>query len=410
MDVISPLTVEKVVYGGEGLCRHEGRVIFVPFTIKGEQISAKITKAKKNFAVGECIRIIHKDPARIQPLCKHFGFCGGCQFQHMNYNMQLQTKKDILQENIQHLFDPNLIDIVGIPDAIWEYRQHIKLTFENGKLGYHGLFDKDVFELKMCPIFSERLPELLEILNKALLLAHVNHADIRILKSNDQFIATIKYDKGQLPHLETLLPHFKGLSLMTGNHRKDYGDCSLYQNYLGLNFHTDIWSFMQNHRQVAELLYQHVVDSIPHETHTLLDLYCGAGILSILSAQKGIKHITGIELNPSSIACALKNSKLLPDAKLNFYAAPAEQTLKYAKQKPDFIIVNPPREGLSHEMLQELHKIQTKHICYVSCNPTTLSRDLKIFKGFGFEVISCKGFDMFPQTTHLETVCIIKKR
>lgn len=410
MEVISPLVVEKVVYGGEGLCRHEGKVIFVPFTIKGEEITAKISKSKKNYSTGECLRLIKKDPDRIDPKCKHFGTCGGCQFQHMNYDKQLETKTDILKENLRHFIDPSKIEVLGLKDQTWEYREHIKLSFKDNKLGYHGLYDKNVFELKMCPIFSNQLPPYLDSLRNALTKAEVKEADVRLLKSDGSLIACIKIDHGKIEPLEALQSDFKGVSILNNYHRHDFGDCKIYQNYLGHNFETDIWSFMQNHRQMAELLYDYAISTIPPETKSLVDLYCGAGILSILSALKGIKHITGIELNPASISCATRNQKLAANSKLEFIAAPAEKAEKHLKHKPDFTIVNPPREGLSSEMIQSLLRLKTNSICYVSCNPTTLSRDLKIMHSHGFHVESCKGFDLFPQTTHLETVCVIKKR
>jgi 23S rRNA (uracil1939-C5)-methyltransferase len=410
MEVITPLTVEKVVYGGEGLCRHEGKVIFVPFTIKGEQISAKISKSKKNFSLAQCLRVIHKDDARIDPKCCHFGFCGGCQFQHMTYEKQLETKTDILKENMRHFFEPAALEVVGLKDCIWEYREHIKLSFNDNKLGYHGLDDKNVFELKMCPIFSTILPSLLDNIKDSLNEACVNHAEVRLLKSKDSFIICIKIDHGKIEPLEQLLGFFQGVSIVLNNHRHDFGNCHIFQNYLGHDFETDIWSFMQNHRKMAELLYNHVLNHIPDDANHVVDLYCGAGILSILSALKGVKHVTGIELNPASIACAKLNLKLAPQSHLEFIAAPAEKAEKHLKIKPDYIIVNPPREGLSQEMLNALTKLDTSSICYVSCNPTTLSRDLKLFNESGYYVDSCKGFDLFPQTTHLETVCVIKKR
>lgn len=410
MDVITPLTVEKVVYGGQGLCRHEGKVIFVPFTIKGEKIAAKILTSKKNFSSGICLHLINKDPSRIEPQCTHFGVCGGCQLQHMAYAKQLETKTDILKENLALFCDQIPLEVVGLNDHIWEYREHIKLSYSQGVLGYHGLYDKNVFKLTMCPIFSNQLPDLLIALQQALHKACITQGDIRLLKTQKSFIVCIKIDHGQIQPLESLLSTFEGVSVILNHHRHDFGNCQLFQTYLGHNFVTDIWSFMQNHRTMAELLYTHVINTIPADTNTLADLYCGAGILSILSALKGVKHVVGIELNPASIGCAKQNLNLVKGSDVKFFAAPAEKGDKYLKGKPDHIIVNPPREGLSQEMLNTLISLDTHSLCYVSCNPTTLARDLKKLITHGYDVVACKGFDLFPQTTHLETVCTIKKR
>ena len=410
MDVISPLNIEKVVYGGEGLARHDGKVIFIPFTIKGEKVSAKITKSKKNHSFADCIRIIESNESRIKPQCPHFGFCGGCQFQHMNYDMQLETKLDILKENLGLFVPKESIKIISLKDNIWEYREHIKLSYQQGRLGYHGMADKDVFDLKACPIFSNMLEMLLDALKIHLEHAVVNHAEIRLLKAGDEFIAAIKIDHGDVSVLSKLVTVFKGVSIIAGNNRHDFGNCHHSQNYLSYVFETDIWSFMQNHRLMAELLYKFVIDLIPSNSSTVLDLYCGCGILSILSAKKGVRNVIGIELNPSSIACAKKNQISNGLDHIQFYASPSEHVHKYVKGPIDFAIVNPPREGLSPDMLKEIVKLDATLSCYISCNPTTLNRDLKALVKEGYEVVSCTGFDLFPQTTHLETVCVIKKR
>ena len=410
MDVISPLKIEKVVYGGNGLSREQNKVIFTPFTIKGEVIAAKILKSKKNFSQSEVLRIIESSPHRVKPRCSHFGVCGGCQFQHMDYKEQLRTKKEILIENIQAFIDPSKLEIIGIESQIWDYREHIKLTYQDGILGYHGNTDKNVFSVSMCPIFSEKLPSLLNQLKLALQEAETVYAEIRLLKSHDGFIAAIKFEGANYKALEKLASHFKGISIKTHHDRIDIGKCHIIQSYLGKDFHMDIWSFMQNHRTMAEKLYQYVIDSIPSNTQVLADLYCGCGLLSILASSKSIPHIYGIELNPASISCAKKSLEEFNLSNIEFIAAPAEQLFKHVKKPINFVIINPPREGLSELMLYKLTSIPEAHLCYISCNPTTLNRDLKIFKNEGFEVVEARGFDLFPHTTHLETVCIIKKR
>jgi len=409
MDVISPLKINKIVYGGQGLARHEGKVIFIPFTISEEKVTVKITQSKKNYANAELLRIIDPSPERIAPRCEHYTKCGGCQFQHMDYHKQLETKKEILIENLGSHIDPSSIEMIGLPAHSWNYRQHIKITYQEGVLGYHGHSNKNIFELKMCPIFLENLEHYLKRLKHAFSDHNIFQAEIRLLKSGDSLIAAIKCDDADPEIFNELLDTFIGVSVKSQSTRKDFGNCYLSQTYLGKNFEMDVWSFMQCHRTTAELLYKYVLDQIPIHTKFLADLYCGAGILSIL-ASKSFPKILGIELNPSSIECAKNNQINNKASNIQFLACPAEHVLNHTKEKIDFAIINPPREGLSPLMLNELLKMEDAQFCYVSCNPTTLNRDIKKFKEAGYKVESVKGFDMFPQTTHLETVCILRKQ
>lgn len=410
MDVISPLKIEKVVYGGEGLARDQGQVIFVPFVIPKETITARITKRKKNFANAQVLRIIDPHEGRVKPVCEHFGSCGGCQFQHMDYATQIDVKKSILKENLGSFFHSTSIEIDSLEDKIWNYREHIKLGYKKGVLGYHGLNDKNLFTIKECPIFSEKLPETLQLIKKAFQEQDIEKAEIRLLKTGQSFIAAIKIEGSLEFNPQSLIEFFKGISIQNDHERHDFGNCSIEQIYLDHPFIMDIWSFMQNHRLMAQRLYEFVIAQIPQNTKVLVDLYCGVGVLSILAAAKPIEKIFGIELNPASIHCAQLNKKQQQKDHIHFIAAPSEHVCKYVKDTIDFLIINPPREGISERMFNELSTLMVHKLCYISCNPTTLQRDLKKFSSIGYEILLAKGFDLFPHTTHIETVCIIEKK
>lgn len=408
MDSLSSLKIDKVVYGGQGLGRCEGQVIFVPFTIDQEVVTVKLVHKKKNYTQGQLLHVIEPSPHRIKPRCSHFTHCGGCQFQHMDYPKQLETKQHILEENLARFVDR--LDLYGVANHVWYYREHIKLSYEEGVLGYHGFTNKNTFALTECPIFSDQLTPTLKILTTTLKRSNCQAGSVRILKSGTRFIVALECDSPIQGDLSPLLDHVQGICLKQGGKILELGDCRLTQTYLGTLFHMDPWSFMQAHSKMAESLYQHILSLIPQTTTTLVDLYCGAGILSILAAKK-YPHLTiyGLELNPRAIVQAHKNQKEhnLPD--IHLIAAPAEQVLTHVKERIDFVIVNPPREGLSAAMLKALIHMKDAQFCYVSCNPTTLQRDLKALIVAGYRVTSISGFDLFPQTTHLETVCLIEK-
>jgi tRNA/tmRNA/rRNA uracil-C5-methylase (TrmA/RlmC/RlmD family) len=272
----------------------------------------------------------------------------------MDYIEQIRTKKEILIENIKSYIDPSLIEVVGLESKIWDYREHIKLTYQEGQLGYHGINNKNVFSISMCPIFSSQLPEALKILESALIEAKTTYAEVRLMKVQESFIAAIKYEGPNYKLLESLVPRFRGVSVKTVTDRFDFGHCQISQSYLGKDFHMDLWSFMQNHRTMAEKLYQYVLSSIPTHTQVLADLYCGCGLLSFLASNKPIAYIYGIELNPCSISCAKKNQLGAGSSPIEFIAAPAEHLFKYVKKPIDYVIINPPREGLSELMINKL--------------------------------------------------------
>jgi len=263
----------------------------------------------------------------------------------------------------------------------------------------------------MCPIFTKKLHPILIALKEAFTKAKTKKADIRILKSGDNFVLATNIDCESQEPIYALKDHFKGLSILHNGIRKDFGDVSLSHNFLGLNFFMDAWSFMQNHHEMAEKLYQAAIDLLHLDQKQIVDLYCGVGISSILIAKKlPLSFVTAIEINPHAVEAAHKNQVQHQLKNLSFIAASAEKFSKLCPNNIDHFLVNPPREGLSDKVINDIIQLKPKKIIYISCNPTTLSRDLQKFTIHGYELSFAKGFDLFPQTTHLETLCEIKKR
>jgi 23S rRNA (uracil1939-C5)-methyltransferase len=411
MDSPFNIKIEKVIYGGNGLGHHEGKVVFVPFTLPNEEVSVVCQKSKKNFSVAKMLRILSASPERSDPLCEHFTKCGGCQFQHIKYPKQLEIKKQILIENLKRFIAKENISVEGSNLDPWYYREHIKLSYQDEKLGFHGLEDKDVIDIHMCPIFAKRLHPLLIALKQALKSAQTQKSDVRILKSGLDFVLAIHIECENIEPIYALQNHFKGLSVIHQGKREDFGDITLKHNFLDLTFTMDAWSFMQNHHEMAEKLYSQAVNLIEVTEKQIVDLYCGVGISSILISKKFPKStVTAIEINPHAVEKANLNKMSHGASNVTFHAASAEKLEKLCPKNIDQFLVNPPREGLSEKVLESILKIAPKKVIYISCNPTTLARDLNKFIIAGYEVVFAKGFDLFPQTTHLETLCEIKKR
>lgn len=319
-------TVSSIAFGGSGVIRHEGKVIFVPFVLPGEQVEFEITQSKKSHAFGHLLKVLNASPDRITPKCEYYGRCGGCQLQHANYDAQLKIKQQLVEDalvRIGKLTNPNIKPIIGTEHQ-WAYRRRIKLHKRGDLVGFIAIDGHSFVPITHCEIFSGKFLEL--------------DPDI----------------------------------------------------------------FVQAHPEQSEKLYQDLSKEIQKlGTPKILDLYCGMGTLTARLADLGCE-ITGIELNVKAINWAKKNHP----QKINWVVADVANAIgTYLKQdKPEAILVNPPRTGLAPEVTAALVKHKPKHIFYTSCMPATLARDLKILTEAGYVINQCQPYDLFPQTTHVETV------
>lgn len=364
--------VEKVVYGGQGIVRKDGLVIFVDDVLPNEEISFEIVQQKKNYARAKLLTVITKSPDRAEPKCPHFGICGGCQLQHIAYNRQLELKVSWLKETLERLAKiPLQVPISAHASKTpYGYRKKITLHAKEGKVGYVAR-DGKLFNVKCCPIFMENETALFEELKK------FQNTDITVFK--DPFV--IHTDKMQ-PMTMTLLV--------------DGIECS---------YDPDV--FIQNDPDHFVQVYKTVISKIEALLcqGAILDLYCGIGILSLLLAKKGYK-VSGIEYNEKAIEYA-KEACERNGITVSFFADQAENFRRYS-QKNKIVIVNPPRVGLSDKMKQEILKDTSEYIFYISCEPSTLARDLKQLCQ-KYQIESLDLFDMFSQTKHFETVVCLRK-
>lgn len=318
--------VSNIAFGGDGVVRHEGLVVFVPFVLPGEQVEFEITQSKKAHAFGRLIRILNTHPDRIAPKCEYYGHCGGCQLQHANYDLQLKIKQQFVEDaltRIGKLKDIKISPIIGTNHQ-WTYRRRIKLHTRGNQVGFMGVDGHSFVPITHCEIFSGK----------------------------------------------------------------------------SLDLDPDI--FVQAHPEQSERLYQDLIEAIrPLGKSKILDLYCGMGILTGKLADLGF-NMTGIELNSKAINWAKNNHA----QKIDWVIADvAKVTASYLKKdRPEIILVNPPRTGLNPEVLSALVRYKPKHVFYTSCMPATLARDLKILTEAGYAIKNCQPYDLFPQTTHVETV------
>lgn len=414
--------IKKMAFGGSGILKEDQFVLFVPFSAIGDTISCQITELKKSYGKAKLLEILDKSLLREKPKCRYFEQCGGCQLQHLQYKAELEQKRVWIQEALEKIggFKGVAVGDVHPSPQEYHYRRHITLTLEKrGKekafAGYHAFDSKDLIKIEECPIFIEK---------ENLLLKEIqSFVEELELKENDAKLDVIKKDLKYLLHFHFKIfpknaeiiakkflennPNIKGIILGSPKKNVSFGTTgsSLIMN--GLNFHFSSSAFMQNNREQSLKIYLHLLELVKQKNPgDILDLYCGIGISSLLMAKEGVK-VTGVEYSRSCIKAAIQNAKENKITSAEFIHAKAEDALEKLNI-PEFVIANPPREGLDIKVIEALKEKLPQTIVYISCMPTTLARDLKLLSEF-YEIESCTPYDMFPKTTHVETLVLLKR-
>lgn len=423
----------RLAFGGEGITYHEGCVVFVPFTAPGDRIKYRITQRKKNFACGELLEILEPSPERIKPKCPYFGTCGGCQLQHLNYAAQLNHKRQSIQDALSR--QAKLTDII-VPPLIpatqqWAYRRRISLTLKSYqghfRAGYTAIDGESLLSISQCPIFVEAEDPILQQVQavaKSFICQGNDEGKVTILKRNNETFL-LNFHFKQLPsnaevvlkEASQLYPKWTGIIASSPKQTLQYGKLETQLEIDGLNFDFSPKAFIQNHPEQSLNIYQSICSHITTlQPKNVLDLYCGIGISSLMLARSSmnlnLKTVVGVENNKEAIRLANQNANKNGIASVEFIHADVEQALAglLNKIQPDVVIVNPPREGLHPSVIQNLIKRPPPTLLYVSCMPPTLARDLKLLCAEKYQVATLEAYDMFPQTSHVETLVSCKRQ
>lgn len=416
-------TVVDLAFGGDGVIKDEGHVVFVPFAIPGEDVQYEIIKKKKNFAFGKLLSVDKKSRDRIEPKCPYFGVCGGCQLQHIAYPKQLDFKKKMVEDalkRIGHLFH----DVKPFKKSVreWEYRRHVTLSLkvegDRFKAGYIAQDQQTVIPIDQCVIFINKESPIMKLVQELVSefephsQQHAGRLSIFKLE-NQQFLLYFYFD--QMPaNCDAVLKKWSVNPLFSGlfSQGLGYGEPLGYYLIDGMAFQFSPDCFMQNHPEESLNIYK-LITSLAKQIapQSILDLYCGIGISSIFLAKEGFKT-HGIEGNPKAIQLAKANSEQLKIQNVTFEEADVNQvTLSSLKKlEPDLVIVNPPRTGLTSTVIEALLQHAPQWIFYISCMPSTMARDLKELCKETYQIKDVELFDMFPQTTHMETVVVLEKK
>ncbi|MCB1110592.1 MAG: class I SAM-dependent RNA methyltransferase [Chlamydiia bacterium] len=382
-----------MVFGGRALTRIDGCVTFVPFGAPGDHVELTITQKKKNYQIAQIKKILQEGPGRRTPRCPHFKVCAGCQLQHLDYSTQLESKKGFIEEAL-HV---NHVNIHASPQE-WSYRSHIRFNLQKDAIGFRmgfiGHDNHSLIEPSICPIFSEDSVFFSTLKQELLTLPNegIRSASLRLFKKKKGMVLAFSFFP-KLPKKTFLFPCSIGTAYKSPAGEKYFGETSLSQKILGLDVSFSPYGFMQNNLPLSAKLYQTLVNWVGDVPQKIFDLYCGVGITTALLSQRG-HDVLGIELNRSLSPCE--------NAQIRYGSV--EKILPKIGRTPDVTLVNPPRTGLSKEVLPLLN---SSRLLYVSCMPSTLARDLQRLAS-RYRIKRVEGFDLFPQTTHVESLVLLE--
>jgi 23S rRNA (uracil1939-C5)-methyltransferase len=421
--------IEKPIYGGACLARIEGKAVFIPLTLPGEQARVRITQAKPGYATAEAGEIVRAAPERITPACPHFGVCGGCHYQHTGYATQLAFKQAILRETLERGGVTVPAEIAVLASDPWHYRNRIRLAFDAaGNPGYRGLRSHAVVPIQECPIaapllveaaltFSKIAREFAPALRPTELALFCDATETALLAT--VFTANpakIRFDE-LAQALRERIPALIGAEFLTESRPAQqprtvaqWGASSLTYHAAGFDYRVDHGAFFQVNRWLVDSLVERVVAN--HQGALAWDLFAGVGLFAWQLAAN-FTRVVAVESAPSAtaaLAANLKGSAGIPvkSDTLDFLRANATRYAKDAAA-PDLIVVDPPRTGLGAETCALLGQIAAPALVYVSCDPATLARDLRALIASGFAIQSITLADLFPQTFHLETVVQLRR-
>jgi len=409
---IQRVRIDKLVYGGDGLGRlPDSRAVFVPFTLSGEVVELQIVQEGKKFARGKLINVLESSPARIQPRCRHFGTCGGCHYQHIAYAAQLQVKFSVLEDQLRRLggfLAPPISSITASPDP-WNYRNQMQFhpALEGG-LGFMNLEGKAVVPIQECHLPTEGINALWPQIDLG-----AETGLTRIILREDSFgeLMLVLEGHDELgPELSLDLPVSVCYLKPDGSSLTLAGQDQLTYQVLGRQLSLSPESFFQVNLGVAEKLVEYVLARLPQAPAlNTLELYAGAGLFSLFLAERS-HELIAIESSPSACYDFANNLDAYDNVRL--YEGPVEEVLPaLIDDLPslDLVLLDPPRAGLHPKARESLEKLTSEHIIYISCDPSTLARDLKHLCAAGYKLVDLHLFDMFPQTYHMETVAILQR-
>lgn len=432
---------------GEGVCHlPDGLTVFVRGALVGERGRISLMKVGKRCAWGRLVELLSPSPARIAPDCPYYPKCGGCQLRHMSYEEELRLKRQRVDDALQRIGGLSLtVSAIHGAKARDGYRNKVQFPVRAGadgtvRIGFYRQHSHDVIDVARCllqPELSNRAGRVVrEWMESHALPAYderthtglIRHVFCRTNQAG-QLLVCLVVNGTQLPEQQALLgrlreafPTLAGVVLNENTRRTNvilgaqyrllWGQDHLYDTLCGLTFRLSVPSFFQVNRAQAQVLYGRALDFAGLTgCETVLDLYCGTGTISLVMATRA-GRVLGAEIVPQAIADAKENARRNGLENTEFFCADAgEAALVLAERglRPEVISVDPPRKGLSLPVIEAICQMAPDRVVYVSCDPETLARDLKLLQERGYSAVRAEAVDMFPRTGHVETIVLLQR-
>ena len=439
------LEVSSLSSDGTGISRTDRGVIFVQGGLPGEIVRAEIVSRKKDFMIADTVSVERPSPSRIIPKCKYYGKCGGCQLQHTSYGSQLKLKAELVRDAMIRIggFERerfNELTCESSPSS-WGYRNKAAFPVQNlrGRIitGFYRAGTHRLELIRNCPVNAERInfmyAKILDSLDKNALpltgydertnTGKLRHIITRTgINTGDSLISFVINGKLSAKSVKSLmsLGNTARPTTITMNHNSKPGNVILgtyTENLTGTGLITErlgkykfmfgTSSFFQVNTGQAEKLFDYA-SSQAGDSKNILELYSGTGSLTCYLADKA-KSITSIEEFRGAVHMAMKNLHSNGFDNVRALCGKSEEVIADLNDKYDCVVLDPPRDGCARPVIDAINDFGVKKIIYVSCNPATLARDCKIFSSYGYNLVSIKSFDMFPQTAHVESIAVLKK-
>lgn len=450
---IIELEISTLAFGGKGLGKIDGKAVFVDLAVPGDKVRASVTKIKSNYLEAKLVEILVPSAKRVAVKCPYFGVCGGCQFQHLPYEDQLEIKKQHVVdsfERIGEMSNPPVLEILGSADHYY-YRNKMEFSFGydeemNFALGMHLPGRRyDILDLKECHLQSAESAKIVNTVRewalnsglkpyrfqteegelKALYIRESKRTNERIVnlvtaeKVPENFEALLEKLSAAMGEIEVSSFYWsqvisrRGMPRQTVEHlvcgKKTITEKMILANGDELSFDIHPQAFFQVNTLQAEILYNEVVKlATENPCELVFDLFCGTGTIGLFLA-KHCGQVVGVELNKDAVESAILNARRNNIFNIDFFAGDVAKVLSDLKHKPSLIVVDPPRAGLTAKMIKQVSDFGTNKVIYVSCNPATMARDCLLLREFGFKVKKIQPVDMFPQTFHIENVALLER-
>jgi 23S rRNA (uracil1939-C5)-methyltransferase len=441
------LHVDSLAYGGNGVARLNGFVVFVRRGLPGDTVRARVTKVKRSHAEAVAVEVLEPGAPRVEAPCDHYPACGGCRFQDLAYDAQLEAKQEQVRDALRRiggLEAPPLEPIVPAASEFF-YRNKLEYSFTQTAagpaLGFHraGRWD-EVLEIEKCWLTTEvgnairnavrawAREERLEAYDQAEQTGYLRHLVVREGRNTGQALVQLvtaageRFDSDQLVEVLRAFPEVRSIHWAVNETPAEvtnlpttllWGNEAIEEELCGLRFRVRPNAFLQTNTEMAERLYGIAGEfAALSGGESVYDLYCGIGTIGLSLASRALT-VWGVEVSEESVACAIENAELNGITNAAFFAGETADSLAELRERagdPDVVVVDPPRAGLSNKAVRRLGRIEAPRIVYVSCNPTTLASNVKeLGAAWGYRLERVRPVDMFPHTPHIESVALLTR-